>query len=237
METSFHKGVTMSRVLNSRIIYYFLGISFLGFLMWRFPHVIDSSENRMYLTRSILVLSLLIPTVFHLGLARALKYGAAWGGICFIVIVSHSYKEELNSMLTRVKAQLLPFSATANTDGSVTFIRANDGHFHIEALVNGTPIHFMVDTGATRTTLTPQDAQRLGIDPDTLSYNQLVNTANGEAFTASVRLFKIKVGPIVLDDIGASVSKNMSGPSLLGMNFLNKMKGFKVEGERLTVWG
>jgi len=191
----------------------------------------------MYLTKFVLVLSLLIPAISHFGLARTLKYGGTWFGIFAVVIVAHSYREDFGAVLTRVKAHLLPFSATTNKDGSVTFIRADDGHFHVEVLVNGTPISFMVDTGATSIVLTLQDAGRLGIDPDTLSYNRLVNTANGETFAASVRLAKIKVGAILLENIGASVSKNMSGLSLLGMNFLNKMKGFKVEGERLTIWG
>jgi aspartyl protease family protein len=63
-----------------------------------------------------------------------------------------------------------------------------------------------------------------------------VETANGSIYAARIRLSEIKIGPIVIPNIPASVNKNMNGYSLLGVSFLEKLKGYKVEGNRLTLW-
>src|SRR5690606_12060939 len=134
-------------------------------------------------------------------------------------------------------SNLLPFSGTLHADGSISFIRAENNHFLIEALVNNIPIQFMVDTGASYITLTPQDAKRLGFDVDSLSYSQLTQTANGATFVASVYLKEIQLGQITIQNLSASVSQNLSGCSLLGMNFLKQLKGFKIVGDTLTLEG
>ncbi len=213
-----------------------LGILLLGYLLWRFPHVIESDDQFAYFIRSLLLLCFLVPAVFLRQEApQALKYGAAWGGIFVVLFVGYSYHEDLSNVWGRLKSNLLPFSGTQHADGSMTFTRAEGGHFLVEALVNGVPIQFMVDTGATRVALSSQDAKRLGFDVENLSYNDLTHTANGDTFAASVRLAEFKIGPIVVKDLGASVNRNLSGRSLLGMNFLKRLKGFRVEGNRLTI--
>ncbi len=212
-----------------------LGALLLGYLLWRFPHVLESDDNLAYFIRSLLLLGFLVPSVFlHRHAPQALKYGACWVGIFLILFVGYSYHEDLGHVWDRLKGNLLPFSGTQNADGSITFVRAEGEHFLIEALVNDVPIQFMVDTGATRVALTLQDAKRLGFDVENLSYRELIHTVNGDTFAAPVYLAEVKVGSIVVKDLGATVNKNLSGHSLLGMNFLKKLKGFKIEGNRLT---
>jgi aspartyl protease family protein len=75
----------------------------------------------------------------------------------------------------------------------------------------------------------------LGFDVENLSYSEPMQTANGLAFGAPVRLSEFKIGTIVLTDISASVCQNLSGISLLGMNVLKRLKGFTIEGNRLTL--
>lgn len=212
----------------------FLALLF-GYLIWRFPHVMESEDQRAYFVRSILLLCFLAPAFFlHREFPHALKSAAAWVGIFVILFVGYSYHEDLGGVWERLKSNLLPFAGTHHSDGSITFTRAEGGHFYVEALVNGTPIHFMVDTGATRIALTLQDAKRAGIDLDNLSYTEIIHTANGDTMAAPVYLNQFKIGPIVIKDLSASVNKNLSTRSLLGMNFLKKLKGFKIEGNRLT---
>ena len=212
-----------------------LGALLLGYLLWRFPHVMESEGNLAYLIRSLILLGFLVPSVFlHRNASQALKYGACWGGIFLVLFVGYSYHEDLGNVWGRLKGNLLPFSGIQNADGSITFTRAEGEHFLVEALVNDIPIQFMVDTGATRVALSTQDAKRLGFDVENLSYNELIHTANGDTFAASVYLAEFKIGPIAMQDLRASVNQNLSGHSLLGMNFLKKLKGFKIEGNRLT---
>jgi aspartyl protease family protein len=211
------------------------GALLLGYLLWRFPHVMESEDNLAYFIRSLLLLCFLIPSVvLHRNASQALKYGACWAGIFLVLFVGYSYQEDLSNVWNRLKGNLLPFSGAQNADGSITFTRAEGGHFVVEALVNNVPIQFMVDTGATRVALSTQDAKRLGFDVENLAYRELIHTANGDTFAASVYLAEFKIGPIVMQDLGASVNQNLSGHSLLGMNFLKKLKGFKIEGNLLT---
>ncbi|MBX9804598.1 MAG: TIGR02281 family clan AA aspartic protease [Alphaproteobacteria bacterium] len=206
-----------------------------GYLIWRFPHVMESEDHFGHFFYSILLLCLLVPSFFlHREFPHALKSAAAWVGIFLVLFVGYSYHEDLGSVWERLKSNLLPFAGTQHSDGSITFTRAEGGHFYVEALVNGTPIHFMVDTGATRIALTQEDAKRAGFDVDNLPYSELIHTANGDTMAAPVYLNEFKIGPIVMTDLSASVNKNLSTHSLLGMNFLKKLKGFKIEGNRLT---
>jgi len=175
------------------------------------------------------------PQFIILDLAPALKYGATWVGIFLVLLVGYSYQEELGDVVSKVKGNVMPFSATQHENGSISFMRAKDGHFLIEASVNTIPVQFMVDTGATKIALTIPDAKRLGIDVEALTYNEPMHTANGLTFGASIRLTELKLGSIVVYDVPASVCQNLSEPSLLGMSFLQRLKGFKIEGDQLTL--
>jgi len=213
-----------------------LGILLLGLLVWRFPYVLSSDDNLAHIIWSVLLLCALIPAaIHHFGSTPALKYGAAWVGIFLVLLVGYSYQEELSAVVGKVKSNVMPFSATQHENGSISFMRAKDGHFLIEAFVNTVPVQFMVDTGATKIALTIPDAKRLGIDVENLTYNEPMHTANGLTFGASIRLAEVKLGSLVLYDVPASVCQNLSEPSLLGMSFLTRLKGFKIEGDQLTL--
>jgi aspartyl protease family protein len=226
----------MKKNYTALIIFGILGALGFGFLLWRFPHVMESHDHLASFLYSLILLCFLVPALFlRHEASQMFKQGIGWIGIFLVLFIGYSYHEELNIVWGRLKGNLLPFSGTRHTDGSVSFIRSEGGHFLIEALVNGAPVQFMVDTGATRITLTPQDAKRLGFDVESLSFSQPVQTANGETLAASVYLEELTVGTIVLKNLSAAVSKNLSGPSLLGMNFLKQLQGFKIEGNRLTI--
>ncbi|MBM3469079.1 MAG: TIGR02281 family clan AA aspartic protease [Alphaproteobacteria bacterium] len=208
----------------------------IGYLISRFPSVLNSHDNIASLVWSIALLCAFIPAGLHyFGMSKALKYAGAWMGIFAVLLIGYSFREEMGIVGNRLKTNILPFSATENKDGSVSFLRSNSGHFHIEALVNNIPIHFMVDTGASKVSLTIADAKRLGIDVDKLAYTVPIQTANGISFGAPVPLSEFKVGPIVIKDCSAFVCQNLSELSLLGMSFLEQLKGFRIEGDRLTL--
>jgi clan AA aspartic protease (TIGR02281 family) len=109
------------------------------------------------------------------------------------------------------------------------------GHFLIEAWVNGEPITFLVDTGASDIVLTPDDARRIGLEPRTLEYTQSFATANGEVRAAPVVLREIRVGELQLFDLDASVNEAALPVSLLGMSFLEELSGYEVQGRTLIL--
>jgi clan AA aspartic protease (TIGR02281 family) len=111
----------------------------------------------------------------------------------------------------------------------------SSGHFLIEAWVNGEPITFLVDTGASDIVLTLDDARRIGLEPRTLAFTQRFATANGEVRGAPVVLREIRVGQLRVFDMPASVNEAALEVSLLGMSFLEQLSGYEVRGTRLIL--
>jgi aspartyl protease family protein len=109
------------------------------------------------------------------------------------------------------------------------------GHYVVEALVNGAPVTFLVDTGASDIVLTLDDARRIGLRPRTLEFSQRFSTANGEVRGAPVVLREIRIGQLYLYDVSASVNEAPLEVSLLGMSFLEQLSGYQVERGRLIL--
>jgi aspartyl protease family protein len=111
--------------------------------------------------------------------------------------------------------------------------KGRDGHFWAQAQVNGAPVRFLVDTGATEVALTPLDAQRLGIDTARLNYGSTVLTATGGARAASVRLASVIVDGARIDNVDALVIEKGLDSSLLGMSYLGRLSGFQATPQAL----
>lgn len=126
--------------------------------------------------------------------------------------------------------------AELDSDKAVRIRRRPDGHFMARAEINGTLLPMLVDTGASTVVLKPADAQRLGIDTEKLRYTVPVHTANGTTYAASVKLRGFAVGPIVINEVDALVSKpGALKDSLLGMTFLNRLRSYEFSGDFLTL--
>ena len=108
------------------------------------------------------------------------------------------------------------------------------GHVALTAMVNGAPVRFLVDTGASRVTLTAEDARAAGIDRGGLVFNQRSQTANGLAREAPVVLREIRLDRLSIDNVSAAVNENLT-VSLLGMSFLKRLKSFEMREGTLTI--
>lgn len=164
----------------------------------------------------------------------AFRNAAIWLGIAGLLVVGYSFRTEFGAVADRVGGNLMPASGI-ESDGEITFFAADGGHFYVEAAVEGTPIVFLVDTGATDVVLSPRDARRLGWDLRELSFTRLYDTANGTGRGAPVTLKTFALGPIFLSDLPASVNRADLDTSLLGMTFLRRLSSYEVRAERLTL--
>ncbi|HSV02730.1 MAG TPA: TIGR02281 family clan AA aspartic protease [Phenylobacterium sp.] len=123
-------------------------------------------------------------------------------------------------------ASILPGAASAHVPQAIR--KAGDGHYWADGEVNGRTVRFLVDTGATAVALTPQDAQRLGIDPAGLRYAYRVVTAGGQIRAASVKLASITVAGARVDNVDALVIEQGLDTSLLGMTYLGRLSRFEA---------
>jgi aspartyl protease family protein len=120
-------------------------------------------------------------------------------------------------------------------EASIEVPRSRDGHYYLRAEINGAPVDFVVDTGATDMVLSRRDAARAGIDPDDLAYLGSAMTANGMVRTATVRLDSVRVGGIEDRGVRAVVTDGDFDGSLLGMGYLNLYERIAIENNRLML--
>ncbi|HEV7228808.1 TIGR02281 family clan AA aspartic protease [Brevundimonas sp.] len=114
-------------------------------------------------------------------------------------------------------------------------LRAPDGHWWADAVVDGRAVRLMVDTGATVVALTPQDARRLGLELAPGDFSDQITTAAGPARAARVRLASLSVGAVRVSDVDAVVVERGLPHSLLGMSWLGRLSGFEASADALTL--
>jgi len=164
-----------------------------------------------------------------------LRHLAIWAGIFLILIVGYSYRHEMSAVKDKVFAELVPSKGYQKTMDSISFPVSSDGHFYIIAEVNGTPIMFLADTGASHIVLSPADAEKIGIKISELHFDRFYETANGMVRGSSIRIGDFRVGEIHFDEIGASVNEAEMRNSLLGMTFFKRLKSYEVKDDVLTL--
>ena len=211
---------------------------FAQLLIHRWPGAIDLNGNGLRFLY-LLALLVLVGGGFIARVVRkpgvALQQAGIWIGIGLVVLLGYSYREEIGAVGRRLSGDLNPAAGQAIGGQQMRFTAEADGQFHVEATIGGTPLRFLVDTGATDVMLSPADARRLGYEPSTLSYSQHYQTANGTVRGAPVTIPEIAIGPIRLTDVAASVNEHETEGSLLGMSFLGRLSGYQVSGSTLTL--
>lgn len=108
------------------------------------------------------------------------------------------------------------------------------GHVVVTAMVNGTPVRFLVDTGATLVALTADDAKAVGIERSNLVYNRSVLTGNGPTQAAMTQLREVRIDQLTVGHVPAAVIGTLK-QSVLGMSFLTRLKSFTLQNGAFTM--
>lgn len=118
--------------------------------------------------------------------------------------------------------------------GSVTLKRAFDGHFYADAQVNGTPVQFLVDTGASGIALSADDARAAGLAFDHGRAEVIGSGASGQVMGHFVRLNRVELGLTSISDTPAVVLED-GDRSLLGQSFLSEFSSVEVHGDTMVL--
>ena len=169
-------------------------------------------------------------------IARVTSSILLWALITIVLMGAYAYRYEAADAFGRVAGEFLPSEPQVGPGGSVVVNRRLNGEFALAARANGVRVTMTFDTGASVVVLTSEDAKRAGVGLDGLSFDLPVGTANGTALAAPVRLRELSVGPIIERDVRALVVKpGALEQSLLGMSFLERLKSYAVERDRLVL--
>ena len=206
-------------------------------LAQRFPGQDKQDWSRAgYLAVLLAAISARILTAGPINWGQKARHAAIWVGVVLVIAVGFTYRGELLDVGQRVRGELIPGMAqTASTSGGAQalVVSATEAGYQVMGEVNGQPVRFIVDTGATDTVLSPADAHRAGLDSPSLDYSHLAETANGTGRGARAVAATLGVGSIQFTNMPVVINQAPMSGSLLGMSFLRRLDGFEVREGRL----
>jgi len=170
------------------------------------------------------------------GEPKMVKVGQKWNGVTLISVErEHSQVTvEIDGKQRVLKiGQHYRSAAAASDRQSVTLAADPRGHFYTDGAINGNPVRFLVDTGATMIALPAADAQRLGIDyrKGERGYS---STAGGVVPIYRVRFDTVRLGSIEVTGVDGVVIEQGLDTALLGMTFLNRVE-MKRDGHTMVL--
>lgn len=164
-------------------------------------------------------------------LARLATYGLAWVAIFGAGFILFTFRDNLDWVWQRIRAEAT--GEPVHVGKELRIPMAIDGHFWVDARVNGKKVKFLVDSGATMTTIDRKIAEEAGVDVSSTD-NQVVRTGNGFVRVATGRTRVLQVGTIERDNFALHVTEN-DDLNVLGMNFLSTLDRWGVEGRWLVL--
>jgi aspartyl protease family protein len=168
------------------------------------------------------------------GEPKTVKIGQKWNGITVISVERAQATIEVDGKRRVLQiGQHYRASAASIERQSVTLAADPRGHYFSEGAVNGSPVRFLVDTGATMVALPAAEARRLGIDYQK-GERGMSSTAGGMVPTYRVRFDTVRLGSIELAGVEGVVLEHGLDIALLGMTFLNRLD-MKREGQHLVL--
>ncbi|MAM67141.1 MAG: TIGR02281 family clan AA aspartic protease [Rhodospirillaceae bacterium] len=203
-------------------------------LDWLFPGILSDIHDQPLIAHHAIWMVVLISALMagrRIAAGTILRYAVIGAGL----ILTYSNREDFRVMGNRILGELFPDRALVSASVEVTLRRGAGGHFRVTADVNGKPIRFLIDTGASLVALSPKDARTAGYDPDRLSYTLPIRTANGNTYAALIHLDRIAVCTIRASKVKATVSRQGLEKSLLGLSFLNHLSGYEFRSETLIL--
>jgi len=190
------------------------------------------TNGLLYAALLVLPLSALIAR--RIRVARALVMIACWCGLFGLLFVVFAQRARFDPYLQRA-AQFLQLDDQQVVGKEVRIRMAADGHFWAKATIDGVTRRMLVDSGATITALSVNSARAARLKTEQSVFPILLNTANGTISAKNAQIAELRLGDIVARDLSVVVSPAFGNTDVLGMNFLSRLKSWRVEGRTLIL--
>ncbi len=191
----------------------------------------DSAPNALYL---LLLLLLVASSLFgmRMPIGQAAKMALAWMAIFGVGFALFAFRDDFSSLRSKLRDEAVGASAIEGAGGELRIPMQDDGHFWVDARVNGAPVRFLVDSGASVTTVSREIADAAGIETGMRVAE--VETANGTVRMRPARAEQLQLGSIRLSGVSVLVA-DQEGLNVLGMNTLSSLEGWGVQGRTLIL--
>ncbi len=162
---------------------------------------------------------------------KLVKIALAWVVIFAAGFVLFTFRDDFGYLTQRLKAEAIGTPVSVGRETRIPM--ALDGHFWVQAQLNGSDVRFLVDSGATMTTIDRKTANRAGISVSPRA-DEFVRTGNGIIRVSTGRAGTLNVGTIERNDVGLQIADN-DDLNVLGMNYLSSLSRWGVEGRWLVL--
>lgn len=181
----------------------------------------------------VLVSSALISRRVPMG--QMLKMFLIWIAIFLIAFILFSFRVEFTMVWERIKAEVSGTSNQSINGEKIILTQHESGHFNIRASINGVPIDFLVDTGATYIVMNDVDADRAGIAYDFDDIPVIFSTANGQSRSWRAQIDNLEIEASRYSDVPIFVSPTLGDTNLFGMSYLNRLQSWSVSGNEMIL--
>ena len=181
-----------------------------------------------------LVLVISAVMVRRIPMAHGFKILAGWALIFGAAFIAFSLKDDFLALGRRVVAANSGEGEAVVAGAEIRIPKSEDGHFWVNGRIDGTRVRFLIDSGATVTTLSADSARDAGVEPSP-GFPVLVSTANGQALERRA-VATLRVGSIQRRGFDVHLAGESAGDTnVLGMNFLSSLSAWGVEGNTLVL--
>lgn len=171
----------------------------------------------------------------RIGFGEIVRTALAWVAIFAVFVVAFSYKDQILGVWNHVSAEVTGQN-DQQIDGTTLRIRQSaDGHFWVNAMVNDKPVRFLIDSGATTTAMNLTTANATNIDISGIGFPVILSTANGSVEAQRGTIEKLQVGPMTIKGLPVVVAEAFGDSNVIGMNFLSKLRSWRVEGNEMVL--
>ena len=183
-----------------------------------------------YAVGAALVIMLLVRLPFVGRIIRLLFSLALIAFFIFVLMEQAPYQPELARLV-----QSLGLDDQKVVGSELRVPMAADGHFWVEARINGVKRQMLIDSGATVTAISEGTARAAGVNTGSGITPVMLHTANGDASASTGVVKEIRAGNIVARNLHIVTSPGMGDLNVLGMNFLSLLQSWRVEGRTLIL--
>ncbi|WP_298090309.1 TIGR02281 family clan AA aspartic protease [uncultured Sphingomonas sp.] len=186
----------------------------------------------LYLLLAVILLAGVV--VRRVPILRTLVNLASWGLVAVVLVLAIDQRGRFDPYFQRITERIFPDQQQVVGD-EVRIRMSPDGHFWARATVDGVERRMLIDSGATLTALSEETAATAGLEPRDELVPVLLNTANGTIRAKTATIARLQLGDIRANALPVVVSPAFGRTDILGMNFLSRLKSWRVEDRTLIL--